>query len=69
MLSLKFCMKKAERTIVAAGAAAWTSRSARCASSSPRPESSTIRRTPASRAAPASAATVSAAPGTAMSGA
>ena len=67
-LSLKFCANQVERRIVACGATARTRSSARWASSSPRPESRTIRSAPASSACAASAATVSAAPGTARSG-
>src|SRR3712207_3331105 len=45
-LSLKFWLKKLERRIVRSAPTSCTARSARWASSSPRPERSTSRRTP-----------------------
>ena len=56
------------RTIVSSAPESRTACSARSASGSPRPDSSTSRRTPRSTASSANAPTVSAAPGTATSG-
>nr|WP_246551293.1 hypothetical protein [Miltoncostaea oceani] len=67
--SEKFCMNQAQRSTVHAAPDARSASSARAAPSSPRPDSSTRRRTPVSRAMSARAATASAAPGTARSGA
>ena len=50
-LSVKFCMNQEQRTTVNGTPAAATSCSARRASGSPRPDSSTSRWTPAARAA------------------
>ena len=54
------------RTIVQSASVSCSACSARCASSSPRPESNTIRLTPASRAALVNDRTASTAPGTAQ---
>ena len=66
--SLKFWLNQLQRTIVQSAPDSRTARSARWASSSPRPESRTSRRTPCSRAVSAKAVTASTAPGMAMSG-
>ena len=66
--SLKFCANQLQRTTVHSVPAAAISRSARWASGSPRPESSTSRLTPCAAASCENAPMVSAAPWTAMSG-
>ena len=66
--SLKFCMNQAHRTIVRSAPVSCTACSESCASSSPRPLSSTCRRTPFSRASSAKARTFATEPGIAMSG-
>src|SRR5436190_4379057 len=66
--SLKFWLNQLERTTVQAAPDRMSASSLRCASSSPRPDSSTSRSTPASIATPASAPTASGAPGAARSG-
>ena len=66
--SLKFCANQLQRTTVHSVPAAISSCSARWASGSPRPESSTSRLTPRSAASRANAPTVSGAPSIARSG-
>ena len=66
--SVKFWANTAARTIVQSAPDDCTSRSARSAPSSPRPDSSTRRRTPASTAVRATLPTMSAAPAKPMSG-
>ena len=67
-LSLKFWLNQLQRTTVHVGAERLHGLLGVLASGSPRPESSTSRRTPSSSASSANAPTVSAAPGTARSG-
>ena len=67
-LSLKFCMNQAHRTTVTSAPDSCTARSARSDSSSPRPDSSTSRRTPCSSARSANTPTASEAPRIARSG-
>src|SRR6185312_5646994 len=66
--SVKFCMKNADRTTAHSTPAAATAFSAASAPSSPRPDSSTSRRTPVAAASAASSPMASAAPGKARSG-
>ena len=66
--SLKFCANQLQRTIVHSVPAAISSCSARCASGSPRPESSTSRFTPRAAASARERADGSGAPSTARSG-
>ena len=66
--SLKFWLNQVERTIVSSAPESRTACSACSASGSPRPASSTSRRTPRRTASSANAPTVSTAPGTATSG-
>ena len=67
-LSLKFWLNQLHRTMVQSAPESCSTRSARWASSSPRPDSSTSRRVPAATASSDSSAIASGAPGTARSG-
>jgi hypothetical protein len=67
-LSLKFWAMKAERTMVQSAPDCCRACSLRSAPSSPRPDSSTSRRTPVATASSANAPTAAAAPGIATSG-
>jgi hypothetical protein len=66
--SLKFCMNQLQRTTVQSAPESRSARSARSASTSPRPDSSTSRRTPLSSASSASVRIASVEPATARSG-
>ena len=66
--SLKFWLNQLQRTIVYSVPAAISSCSERCASGSPRPDSSTSRLTPACAACRANAPMISGEPSTARSG-
>ncbi len=67
-LSLTFCANQLARTMVQSAPLSCNAGSARCTSSSPRPESSTIRRTPTAGAVSVNERTASTASGTARSG-
>ena len=66
--SLKFCMNQLQRSTVQSAPDSCSARSARSASTSPRPDSSTSRRTPSSSASRASVRIASVEPATARSG-